>query len=80
MCSLCDVIQVLPACFPHVAHGLIRDMLRGSEHLIRGPPGPPGVPGQNTWVSSRDNAVDIVDYIKCKLIEIITFFFKLPSD
>lgn len=65
------MIGLLPICFPHVAHGLIRDMLRGSEHLIRGPPGPPGipgVPGQNTWVSTRDNVVDILDYIKCKLV------------
>lgn len=65
------MIQFLSICFPHVAHGLIRDLLRGSEHLIRGPPGPPGIPGipgQNTWVSSRDNVVDMVDYIKCKLI------------
>lgn len=65
------VIQHLPICFPHVAHGLIRDLFRGTEHLIRGPPGPPGipgVPGQNSWVSSRDNVVDMVDYIKCKLI------------
>lgn len=71
---LCHVIQHLPICFPHVAHGLIRDLFRGSENLIRGPPGPPGIPGipgQKLWVSSRDNVVDMVDYIKCKFILVL---------
>lgn len=58
-------------CPPHVAHGLLRDVVRDSERVVQGPPGPPGlpgVPGHGQWVSSRENVVDVVEYIKCMLI------------
>lgn len=61
----------LPDCRSHAAHGLLRDLVRDSERVVQGPPGPPGlpgIPGHNQWVSSRDNVVDVVEYIKCKLI------------
>lgn len=51
------------------AHGLLRDLLRDSEYDFQGPPGPPGlpgIPGQNQWVSSRENVVDVVEYLRCK--------------
>lgn len=38
---------------------------------VQGPPGPPGLPGtpgRNLWVGSHDNVVDVVEYIKCKLM------------
>lgn len=63
--------QYLPDCRSHAAHDLLRDLVRDSERVVQGPPGPPGlpgIPGHNQWVSSRDNVVDVVEYIKCKLI------------
>lgn len=53
----------------HAANGLLRDVLRDSERVIQGPPGPPGppgIPGQSQWVSSRENVLDVVEYLKCK--------------
>lgn len=58
-------------CPPYAAHGLLRDVLRDSERVVQGPPGPPGlpgIPGQSQWVSSRENVVDVVEYLKCKLM------------
>lgn len=52
------------------AHGLLRDFSRHSQSALQGPPGlpgPPGIPGQNLWVSSRDDIVDVVEYLKCKI-------------
>lgn len=60
-----------PGCHPHAAHSLLHDLVRDSEQVVqgpRGPPGPPGTPGHVRWVSSGDNVVDVVEYIKCRLI------------
>lgn len=52
------------------AHGLLHDLVRDSEYGFQGPPGPPGppgIPGQNQWISSRENVVDVVEYLRCKI-------------
>lgn len=70
-CCQYYMAHYLPDCRSHAAHGLLRDLVRDSERVVQGPPGPPGlpgIPGHNQWVSSRDNVVDVVEYIKCKLI------------
>lgn len=58
------------------AHGLLNDVVRDSQHGLQGPPGPPGppgIPGQNQWFSSRENVVDVVEYLKCKRGAFIRF-------
>ncbi|KAM7418398.1 hypothetical protein PAMA_015835 [Pampus argenteus] len=49
------------------SHDLLRDVVRDSERVAQGPPGPPGppgTPGHSRWVGSRENAMDVVKYIK----------------
>lgn len=56
---------------PHAAHSLLHDLVRDSEQFVQGPPGPPGppgTPGHVRWVSSGENVVDVVEYIRCRLI------------
>lgn len=52
------------------AHGLLHDLVRDSGYVLQGPPGPPGppgIPGQDQWLSSRENVVDVVKYLRCKI-------------
>lgn len=45
--------------------------MRDSEQVAQGPPGPPGppgTPGHSRWVGSRENVMDVVEYIKCTSI------------
>lgn len=55
--------------FIFAAHGLLHGVIRDSERVVQGPPGPPGLPGapgHTWWVSSTDNMVDVVEYLKCE--------------
>lgn len=57
-------------CHCPTAHGLLHDLARDSEYVRQGPPGPPGppgIPGQHQWISSRENVVDVVEYLRCKI-------------
>lgn len=52
------------------AYGLLSDLVGNSERDLQGPPGPPGppgTPGQNQWLSSREDAVDVAEYLKCEI-------------
>lgn len=73
----CHVIYGSPGYHPHAAHSLLHDLVRDSKQVVRGPPGPPGppgTPGHVRWVSSGDNVVDVVEYIRCRLILIFTLY------
>lgn len=50
----------------HAAHGLLHDAMSHSERVVQGPPGPPGMPGEARLVSSQQNVMDVVEYLKCK--------------
>lgn len=68
--SSCFTVSGTGLCSPpHAAHGLLRDVVRDSEDVARGPPGPPGppgTPGHSRWFGTSDNVLDMVEYLKCE--------------